>query len=231
MSNILDYLKNKQLVWQGNQEDMCLAASPSGYPELDAHLDGGLPEQGIIDIQSDTGIGELRLFLPYLLRREAQQQGLLAIVGAPLRINSETLAEAGFDLAQVLILQPNNAQEALWAVEQCLKSGCCHSVLAWHRPLQVHQVKRLQLAAKQGGSLCLMFRQQQQSISLPVTMAVQLAAHSQGISVQVNKRVGSWNNNGINLDMRQHWPALTLAGADTARKADNLIPFPQKRVG
>lgn len=230
MNNILDYLKNKQLVWQGNHNNNVLAAQSSGYPELDAHLEGGLPEQGMLDIHSDTGIGELRLFLPYLLQRQIQQQRLMVIIAPPLQINSEMLAEAGFALERILVIQPDSAQDALWAAEQCLKSGCCHSVLSWQNELEIHQVKRLQLAAKQGNSLHFVFRNQQSnSLSLPVTMSLQLAPSHEGISIKINKRIGSWNNNKVTLNMRQHWPVLTQPETQTTY-ADNLIPFPNRRV-
>lgn len=229
MNNILSYLKNKHLIWQGKAINEPDGSSLSGYPELDAGLEGGLPTQGVIDIHSDIGIGELRLFLPYILQRQNQQQRLLVIIAPPLQINGEMLAELGIDLSQVLVIRPGDQQQALWAAEQCLKSDCCHTVLSWLQNLEIHQVKRLQLAAKQSRAVQVIFRQQQtQGLSLPVTLSMSLQPQAQGLRIKVNKRIGSWRHQDIQLNMQALWPALQLP--EQHNNDNNIIPFPKQRA-
>lgn len=229
MNNILSYLKNKHLIWQGKAINEPDSGSLSGYPELDAGLEGGLPTQGVIDIHSDIGIGELRLFLPYILQRQARQQHLLVIIAPPLQINGEMLAELGIDLNQVLVIRPGDQQQALWAAEQCLKSDCCHTVLSWLQNLEIHQVKRLQLAAKQSHAVQVIFRQQQtQGLSLPVTLSMSLQPQAQGLRIKVNKRIGSWRHQDIQLNMQALWPALQLP--EQHNNDNNIIPFPKQRA-
>ncbi|MCC2606408.1 translesion DNA synthesis-associated protein ImuA [Planctobacterium marinum] len=229
MNNILSYLKNKHLIWQGKAINEPDSGSLSGYPELDAGLEGGLPTQGVIDIHSDIGIGELRLFLPYILQRQARQQRLLVIIAPPLQINGEMLAELGIDLNQVLVIRPGDQQQALWAAEQCLKSDCCHTVLSWLQNLEIHQVKRLQLAAKQSHAVQVIFRQQQtQGLSLPVTLSMSLQPQAQGLRIKVNKRIGSWRHQDIQLNMQALWPALQLP--EQHNNDNNIIPFPKQRA-
>lgn len=229
MNNILSYLKNKHLIWQGKAINEPDSGSLSGYPELDAGLEGGLPTQGVIDIQSNIGIGELRLFLPYLLNRQTEQQRLLVIIAPPLQINGEMLAQMGLDLNLVLLIQPNDQQQALWAAEQCLKSDCCHTVLSWIQALEIHQVKRLQLAAKQSGAVQFVFRSEApQGLSLPVTLGMSLQAQPKGLRIKINKRIGSWQHQDINLNMQQRWPALQLP--ENHHNHNNIIPFPKQRA-
>ena len=70
MNSTLEYLKNKQLIWHATQAKETTGLDSSGFVELDEQLGGGLPEQGLVDIQSPVGIGELRLLLPYLKQRQ-----------------------------------------------------------------------------------------------------------------------------------------------------------------
>lgn len=226
MNTILSYLKNKRLVWQASHNDMHLDTSSTGYDELDAALEGGFPKQGVVDISSTTGIGELRLLLPNLLTRQASGDRLMVFIAPPMQLNSEFLLEQGFDLNQVLIIQPETEKHALWSAEQCLKSGSCHSVLLWQQKLATHHVKRLQLAAEQGDALHVMLRQNRQlSLSLPVSLAMRLNPHPQGLTVEITKRKGGWPAQPFTLSMRNKWPSLTLI-----KTANNVVAFPQTKV-
>lgn len=226
MNSILEHLKNKRLIWQANQQHEPLLRDSTGFIELDSALQGGFPQQGVVDISTPIGIGELRLILPAIQARQVSTKRLLVCIAAPMQINGEMLLESGLALDQVLIVQPDSAEHALWSAEQCLKSGCCHSVLLWHPALEVHQVKRLQLAAEQGDALQFIFRQQHTvSLSLPVSLAMKLSAQSQGVNVHITKRKGGWPAQPIDVNMSQQWPQLTLRP-----RAPNVIAFPHSKV-
>ncbi len=219
MNHILETLLNKRSIWQGRYTPKPEAASCSGYAELDQQLQGGIPKQGVIDLQSDMGIGELRLLLPYLRDRHKEQR-ILVYIAPPMLINGEMLSAYGIQLSRVLIIQSKTEQENLWSAEQCLKSGCCHSVLLWQKQLQIHQVKRLQLAAQKGGALQVLFRPLlHHAIPLPTTLSLQLDTQPQGVKVTVNKRKGGWHNPPFEVNMQPHWPELTLP------HRNNVVPF------
>ncbi|WJG09495.1 translesion DNA synthesis-associated protein ImuA [Aliiglaciecola sp. LCG003] len=227
MNTLIEQLKNKRLIWQGNQQQVFTSTNSSGYAELDHALQGGFPQQGVIDIDSPIGIGELRLMLPALRSRQQQSNRLVVFIAAPMQINGEMLAEFGFALEQILILQPNSAEQALWSAEQCLKSGCCHGVLLWHKNVEIPQAKRLQLAAEQGDALQLIFRQDNPlKISLPIDLAMKLASHRQGISVQITKRKGGWLEKPFEVNMSANWPELTLP-----EMSSNVLSFSHVKVG
>ncbi|GAB5382373.1 MAG: translesion DNA synthesis-associated protein ImuA [Aliiglaciecola sp.] len=226
MNNLIEQLQNKRLIWRANQQNGFVKGNSTGFKELDQALQGGFPEHGVVDIDTPIGIGELRLLLPALRARQQQHQRLLVFIGAPMQINGEMLAEFGIPLEKVLLVQPQSAEHALWSAEQCLKSGCAHSVLLWHQDLEISQAKRLQLAAEQGDALHFILRHQRQlGLSLPVNLAMKLRPHQQGISVQVTKRKGGWPEAAFNIDMSPIWPQLTLS-----KDNNNIIPFPQSKV-
>ena len=77
MSALLQQLARRQLLWHGNSQQAAYQAVSSGYPLLDQQLAGGFPSTGLIDIQTDTGIGELRLLLPYLQQQQQHWQRLV----------------------------------------------------------------------------------------------------------------------------------------------------------
>jgi len=229
MNELIEHLKNKKMLWQGQMQTDTGNTVSSGYPELDNWLQTGIPEQGVITVKSDTGIGELRLFLPYLLAQQQQQKRLLVFIAPPLQVNGEMLAEQGFDLKQVLLLTPEKAQDALWAAEQCLKSECCMAVISWNEQLDVSHIKRLQIASKQGKAIQLIFRQQGELLSsLPVTMALTLQARPNALQIQMNKRIGGWQHRTLDLNMSPYWPALQLS---TPQQSNNIVPFPQRHAG
>ena len=229
MNPILETLINKRTVWQGKYTPKPENTVQSGYPEFDEQLGGGIPQQGVIDLQSDIGIGELRLFLPYLRERHQRQQRLMVYIAPPIMINSEMFAAYGIDLSRILIIEPENEQEALWAAEQCLKSGCCHSVLLWQTQLQVHQVKRLQLAAQQGAALQVMFRPEQHiAMGLPTTLSLQLTSNPTGVKVTIRRRKGGRSSEPFQINMQRHWPELTLP--ESSVSGGNILPFPGRQA-
>ena len=225
MNHILETLINKRTLWQGNYTPKPEATMRTSYAELDQQLQGGIPKQGVIDLQSDIGIGELRLLFPYLRDRHEQQSRLLVYIAPPMQINGEMLAAFGIQLSRVLVIETKDSQESLWAAEQCLKSGCCHTALLWQNNLQIHQIKRLQLAAQKGAALQVIFRpQQKNSIPLPTTLSLRLDTRPQGLKVTVNKRKGGRRTPPFDINMQTHWPELVLP------HRDNVVPFPKARA-
>jgi hypothetical protein len=120
------------------------------------------------------------------------------------------LAEFGLDLKQVLVVQPNSSQLALWSAEQSIKSGCCHSVIIWHTQVSVTHIKRFQLAAEKGQCLLFIIRPpRHEHISLPVTLGLTLAPAKEGIQVQITKHKGVKPNQAFNVNMQTYWPELS----------------------
>lgn len=216
MNEFLDQLHRKHLVWHGSEKKAAADTLPSGYPELDTHLNGGFPQRGVIDIQSPQGIGELRLLLPSL----QEQKRLTVFINPPAHVCAEHLYHLGFDLRSVLLIFVKGDKEGLWASEQCLKSGACSAVILWQEEVEVAQVKRLQLGSETGNAMQFLLRSSKKDhISLPVSLGVHLTPAINGLEVAIKKRKGGWPLPPFKLDMCKRWPALTL------HRPENVIPF------
>lgn len=213
MNAILSSLQNKQLVWRAGQtgpkscvSDKSHTLVKTGYQEMDQALNGGWPSVGVVEIQSALGIGELRLVLPSFVSQ--QQDRLLVFIAPPWRVNAEMLHAQGVNLSHVVIVNPRDEHSALWSAEQCLKSGCCAAVFMWHKQLQMHQVKRLQLASAQGQSAHFIFNTATLSQGLPFTLSLTIMTHADGLKVKINKRKGGWPTEPFVVNMRSVWPKL-----------------------
>jgi cell division inhibitor SulA len=208
MSGLLSLTQSGK-VWRLNEAQPLAAAISTGFTELDLALAGGWPVHTVIDLQSLTGIGELRLLLPLLL--QLQKSGkLLIFINPPALLSSQMLAQAGIQLSQVLVLEPKNSKEACWAAEIGLKSGCCSIVLQWQSRLSVAQLKRLQLCAEQGRASHILLRGLQQQLALPVALSMQLTPALQGLNIHILKRRGGNPRSHTILNWQQHYPQLCL---------------------
>ena len=139
MNKMLKQLHHQGKIWSADQVKNVVETIDSGYPELNQNLNGGLPRQGVIEVQTINGIGELRLFLPYLLNllqaelAQHQQSRQIVFIAPPAQVNALMLLQASIPLENLLIISSQKPEESLWAAEQCLKSGCCFAVLLWQQ--------------------------------------------------------------------------------------------------
>ncbi len=224
MNEIIELLQRKSLVWHAKEKKQINDATPSGYIELDNKLQGGVPNVGVVEVSSAIGIGELRLMLPSI--KQQAQNRITVFIYPPGFINAEHMHDQGFDLENILIISPSSTKEALWAAEQCLKSGACGAVLLWNQPLEVHQVRRFQVAAEKGNCLQLLLKSMQtNALSLPVSLSMQLSPHPHGLEVSIPKRRGGWPLAEFVVDMSFCWPSLTLD-----KPSNNILLFPTAKA-
>lgn len=131
---------------------------PTGHAALDDALPaGGWPEAALVEVMfSADGLGELALLLPTLSALSAQDKPVL-VIAPPYRAYAPAWQRAGVRLSQLQLVEANT-KDALWAMEQALRAGCCGAVIGW--PLQVDDngLRRLQVAAETGQTLGFAFR-------------------------------------------------------------------------
>jgi len=127
------------------------AGLPTGRKALDAHLpDGGWPRGRLVELLPECmGAGELGLLLPCLAELTRRERPV-PFIAPPLIPCPQSLMRAGVDLARLIVVR--HSRHALWAAEQCLKSGLCGAVVVWPDPDDISDraVRRLQLAAENG---------------------------------------------------------------------------------
>jgi len=235
MHELIKNLQDRQLIWKGLQSTTLGSTTSTGYPQLDKQLDGGFPTHGVIEVESQQGIGELRLLTPYLAQQNSQK--LAIFINPPGKIGAEFFSSQRIQLENILVIEPQRDLDALWAAEQCLKSGACHSVLLWGADLEIHQTKRLQAASETGKCLQFHFKATSHNqLSLPVSLSMKLSSHIQGLKVEVTKRKGSWSYGSFILDMNQNWPLLTEKVIDEnssihALSGNTVLAFPIAKQG
>jgi hypothetical protein len=146
-------------IWRGRARLRGARGEPTGHPALDALLpDGGWPRGALSEIlHARDGVGEVQLVLPTLaaLTRRGER---VVWVAPPYEPCAVALAQRGVVLDHLIVLRPSNQQEALWATEQCLRSGAVGAVLAWPGRVDTTKLRRLALAAEAGNALGFIWR-------------------------------------------------------------------------
>jgi cell division inhibitor SulA/protein ImuA len=174
-------------------------ASPvwsTGRSALDARLPGGgWPAASLVEVLLETsGLGEIQLFLPALVEcqsRAGESSPWLVWIAPPHEPYAPALAQQGIDLARLLVVRPASATEALWAAEQALNSGVCAAVLLWLQGTDDRWLRRLKLAAEEGGALCVLFRPERHRFeSSPASLRMTVAQGERGIHLELIKVQG-----------------------------------------
>lgn len=151
-------LITSQRVWRGAAPSPVANARPSGLKDLDAGLPtGGWPEASLIEILTPSdGMGELDLLVP-TLRQMTATGNLIAMISPPYIPYAPAFQARGIDLAHMHVVRAE-PKLALWAAEQCLRSGAFGAVLLWPQKVDHHGLRRLQVAADTGRTLGFAFR-------------------------------------------------------------------------
>ncbi len=228
----LNEYQNKGLIWYGYNNDNRISRMPTGFAEMDLHLNGGLPSQGIIDIKSYFGIGELRLLMPFIAAQ--QGKGQVVFIDPPVQLNAEFLLFNQVSLERTWVLSPYQQASSLWSAEQCLNSGCCSVVVLWQQNPSIKQTRRLMLACEQGGASLILLRYQSESshlFSLPSAISLSVMPDERGVAVKVDKQKGGRATDKFAIDMSEKWPDLiTNQNRERQGTKDNVVAFRQVAV-
>ncbi len=193
----LDQLMQQGAVWRGREaaNEASVATLPSGHAQLDQWLPGGGWQSGnLVEVLYDTeGCGELRLLLPLLAA--APKDRWILWVDPPHIPYAPALKAAGVPLERLLLVRSTSRRDRLWCLEQALKSGCCAAVLGWLPGSEAKALRRLQLAASEGGGLGFVFRPTSccdQSSPAPYRLLLEPEQDGVSAGVSVLKRKGAW---------------------------------------
>lgn len=174
----LDHLLSQHRVWRGQAATIAptAAAHPTGWSALDTALPtGGWPTAALSEVLLPAdGVGELRLLWPALARLSRPDDGVIALIAPPYRPYPPAWHAAGVRLGALQVVEANTARDALWAAEQCLRSGACRAVLCWPLQADDRALRRLQVAAETGQALGFAFRPLKAAVN-PSPAALRLA--------------------------------------------------------
>lgn len=187
MNDRLAELVRHPLIWRAAGSPVDVETVPTGFRRLDERLPGGgWPQATLIELLvPGPGSGELQLLMPALRALAApdrQPARWVAWLAPPCLPYAPALAAAGLDPARMLVVRPRAGVDALWAMEQSLRSGACAAALGWAGPVvDGHLLRRLKLAAEEGGSLAFLFRPAGcGSEASPATLRLQLEPRAGG---------------------------------------------------
>ncbi len=182
----LNHLIDTRRLWRGQTKVLTPNAQPTGHAALDEVLPGGgWPESALSEILFATaGIGELRLLWPTLARLTAAGERVV-LVAPPYVPYPQAWLAAGIDLRQLFIVNARG-RDALWATEQCLRSGSCGAVLCWPQQVDDRALRRLQVAAETGQTLAFAYRPLREEAN-PSPAALRLAVETRPSQLRVLK--------------------------------------------
>lgn len=182
----LDTLFNAGRVWKGRPSAPAASPQPTGHAALDAALpSGGWPEAALTEILvAAQGVGELQLVWPTLARLSAAGERIV-LVAPPYVPYPQAWQNAGVDVRQLSVIQAGE-RDALWAAEQCLRSGSCGAVLCWPQQADDRALRRLQVAAETGQTLAFAYRSLQEAIN-PSPASLRIAVDARPAQLRVLK--------------------------------------------
>ena len=186
----LDTLLAARTLWHaGRSAAIAADGEPTGHDALDALLpQGGWPRRSLTELLLPAdGVGELALLLPTLARM-TQAGSTVAVIAPPYIPYAPAWQAAGVDLSLLEIVDAA-PRDALWAFEQCLRSGACAAVLGWPVQAAGPALRRLQVAADSGECLGFALRDRRHAAN-PSAAALRLEAVSDaqgGSTWQVRK--------------------------------------------
>ncbi|MEO8365120.1 MAG: translesion DNA synthesis-associated protein ImuA [Pseudoxanthomonas sp.] len=155
----LETLFVAQTLWHAGRSARIHAdGEPTGHAALDALLpQRGWPRRALTELLLPAdGVGELELLLPTLARMTQAGQPVV-VIAPPYLPYAPAWHAAGVDLSQLQVVEAS-PRDALWAFEQCLRSGACAAVLGWPAQADAQSLRRLQVAADSGECLGFAFR-------------------------------------------------------------------------
>jgi hypothetical protein len=168
----------------------------TGKSSLDARLPGGgWPTASLVEVLTDhTGLGEVQLFLPALVacqRTGGAEAPWLVWIAPPHEPYAPALAQQGIQLTRLLVVRPSTATEALWAAEQSVSSGAGAAVLLWLKGSDSRWLRRLKLAAEEGGALGVLFRPERHRFeSSPASLRLLMTGHEHATRLELLKVQG-----------------------------------------
>ncbi|TWT21319.1 translesion DNA synthesis-associated protein ImuA [Luteimonas marina] len=186
----LEQLLAARTLWHaGRRAAIAPDGESTGFEALDALLpQRGWPRRALTELLLPVdGVGELSLLLPTLARL-TRAGGTVAVVAPPCVPYAPAWQDAGVELSQLQVIDAS-PRDALWAFEQCLRSGACAAVLGWPVKADAQALRRLQVAADSGECLGFALRDRKHAAN-PSPAALRLEAvgdAAQGIVWRVRK--------------------------------------------
>ena len=222
----LEEILRTRPVWRGDTIVPVRQAVATGFDDLDRELPGGGWPRGALTelLAQREGFGELQLILPALAAL-TQRGRRVAWLAPPHLPYAPALAAAGLDLTHLAVVRAPGRRDALWAAEQVLRSAACEALLAWLPDARYAELRRLAVAADEGGACLLVFRPLAAADqSSPAALRLALEPAGEGLGVRFLKRRG--RSSGAALEVKVWKPVHALGSPAFPVPAVRLVDDP-----
>lgn len=146
---------------------------------------GGWPDAALTEVLVPAeGIGELQLLWPTVAR--LTRSGERVVLVAPPHVPYAPAWQAAGVVLQRLAIIAASGRDALWAAEQCLRSGSCGAVLCWLPEADDRALRRLQVAAETGQTLAFAYRPASAALN-PSPAALRIALDARPAQMRILK--------------------------------------------
>lgn len=182
----LDGLLDARRVWKGRTTTPPSSIHATGHAALDAALPaGGWPDAALTEVLVPAeGIGELQLLWPTVAR--LTRSGERVVLVAPPHVPYAPAWQAAGVVLQRLAIIAASGRDALWAAEQCLRSGSCGAVLCWLPEADDRALRRLQVAAETGQTMAFAYRPASAALN-PSPAALRIALDARPAQMRILK--------------------------------------------
>lgn len=132
----------------------------AGCAALDACLpEGGYRAGSVVEyLRCGPACGATTLAWAAAAEAQAVANGFVVVIDTLHTIYPPALASQGIRLSQVIWVRPESQADAIWAIDQSLRTPGIAAVVAELERIDDRSARRLQLAAESGSSLALLLR-------------------------------------------------------------------------
>ena len=143
MSKLDDMLNSfESNIISNSKKDIKMDYFKTGYPELDDALGGGIPEGKITEIYGKPLTGKSKL--SYHIISEAQKKGeVVLFIDAEHSFNKDYAEKVGIHLDEMLLFEPENGEQALELILECLQGQCIDLIIVDSVPALVSKEESL----------------------------------------------------------------------------------------
>ncbi len=194
----------------------------TGHALLDAQLPGaGWPVGSMVEVLQGCGEQHVwRLLLPALSQVAAGKVGPVVLVGPPFEPFGPSLGAQGLPAERILCVRADKPAARLWSTEQALRCADVLAVLAWLPRARSAELRRLHMAAQQGGKLLFVFRElSARADSSPARLRL-LVEGTETLKVHIVKRRGPPLESPVVLDAH----GVRLSALMASRKRAPTLP-------
>lgn len=157
----------------------------SGIAALDEMLPRGGWHRGSL-VQWLAGRGSSAVVLAlHAARHACLPDRTLVVIDRDGDFYPPAAARLGVDLGAMVVVRPLSTADLLWAADQALRCPAIGAVLGWASALDGRTLRRLQLAAEEGGTLGLLLCQSDRRRASGAEVRLRVRARPGGVQRQV----------------------------------------------